>query len=217
MRESVQGLARSRAGRDGPFVLFFLGLLGGSAWFAYRLLSGLDFLELLHLIPDDAYYYSQIARNMAAGQFSTFDGGITLTNGYHPAWLFLITPLYWVFDAKEALVAIKGLEIGPAGRRGRVGGSSGPPGPSALDPACVRALGAFSTWGFDRRHGGGGSRLCVRSDVRVPRRLRTECRAVEMAAGRPCLCLALGAAGGPGRFGSGDRNPFLAGNSAFPR
>ena len=112
MRESVQGLARSRAGRDGPFVLFFLGLLGGSAWFAYRLLSGLDFLELLHLIPDDAYYYSQIARNMAAGQFSTFDGGITLTNGYHPAWLFLITPLYWVFDAKEALVAIKGLEIG---------------------------------------------------------------------------------------------------------
>ena len=112
LREWARGLAGSRAGRDGPFVLFLLGLLGGSAWFAYRLLSGLDFLELLHLIPDDAYYYAQIARNLAAGQFSTVDGGITMTNGYHPAWLFLITPLYWVFDAEEALVAIKALEIG---------------------------------------------------------------------------------------------------------
>ena len=112
LRESVRGLARSRAGRDGPFVLFLLALLGGSAWFTYRLLSGLDFLELLHLFEDDAFYYFQIARNLATGQFSTFDGGITLTNGYHPVWLFLITPLYWIFDANEALVAIKALEIG---------------------------------------------------------------------------------------------------------
>ena len=107
----ARGLARSRAGRDGPFVLFLFGLLVGSAGFAYRLLSGLDFLELMHLFQDDAYYYFEIARNLAAGQFSTFDGGITVTNGYQPVWLFLITPLYWIFDAEAALVAIKAFEF----------------------------------------------------------------------------------------------------------
>ena len=112
LRGSVRELAASRAGRDGLFVLFLLGLLGGSAWFTVRLLSGLDSVEVQHLFPDDAYYYFQIARNLAAGQFSTFDGGITVTNGYHPVWLFLITPLYWVFESDEALEAVKALEIG---------------------------------------------------------------------------------------------------------
>ena len=48
---------------------------------------------------------------MAEGKFSTFDGGITRTNGYHPLWLFLITPFYWVFDKEAALFAIKAFEI----------------------------------------------------------------------------------------------------------
>ena len=60
---------------------------------------------------DDAFYYFQIARNLADGEFSTFDGGITRTNGYHPLWLLLITPCYWVFDRDAALFAIKGFEI----------------------------------------------------------------------------------------------------------
>ncbi|MFN8040028.1 MAG: hypothetical protein U0Q07_12530 [Acidimicrobiales bacterium] len=37
---------------------------------------------------DDAYYYLGIARNVAAGQGSTFDG-LNQTNGYHPLWLAL--------------------------------------------------------------------------------------------------------------------------------
>ena len=60
---------------------------------------------------DDSFYYFQIARNLAEGKFSTFDGGITRTNGYHPLWLFLITPFYWVFDPERALFAIKAFEI----------------------------------------------------------------------------------------------------------
>ena len=60
---------------------------------------------------DDSFYYFQIARNLAEGKFSTFDGGITQTNGYHPLWMLLITPFYWVFDKEAALFAIKAFEI----------------------------------------------------------------------------------------------------------
>lgn len=47
---------------------------------------------------DDAWYYLGIARHVAAGQGSTFDGivvpgtgTINLTNGYHPLWMLLCT------------------------------------------------------------------------------------------------------------------------------
>ncbi|MBI1289704.1 hypothetical protein GC173_00475 [bacterium] len=36
--------------------------------------------------PDDAYYYFQVSRNLAAGVGSTFDG-TNSTNGYHPLWM----------------------------------------------------------------------------------------------------------------------------------
>ena len=98
--------------REIPLALYLIGLLLGSAWFAWRLVSDLDFFDLIHLFKDDAFYYFQIARNLAEGKFSTFDGGMTLTNGYHPAWMLMLTPLYWIFDLEEALGAIKVLEIG---------------------------------------------------------------------------------------------------------
>ena len=75
----------------------------------------LDRFDIVNVIrdvnQDDAFYYFQIAFNLAEGKFSTFDGGITRTNGYHPLWLFLITPFYWVFDPERALFAIKAFEI----------------------------------------------------------------------------------------------------------
>ena len=74
-----------------------------------------DRFDLVNVIrdvnQDDAFYYFQIAFNLAEGKFSTFDGGITRTNGYHPLWLFLITPFYWVFDREAALFAIKAFEV----------------------------------------------------------------------------------------------------------
>lgn len=42
---------------------------------------------------DDAWYYFGIARNVADGHGSTFDG-INATNGYHPLWLLLCVPAY---------------------------------------------------------------------------------------------------------------------------
>ena len=75
------------------------------------MLARFDLVNLISNTHDDAFYYFQIARNLAEGKFSTFDGGITRTNGYHPLWLFLITPFYWVFDPERALFAIKAFEI----------------------------------------------------------------------------------------------------------
>ena len=43
-------------------------------------------LRPTHFLPDDSYFYLVIAKNIAAGQGSTFHG-ITPTNGYHPLWM----------------------------------------------------------------------------------------------------------------------------------
>lgn len=42
---------------------------------------------------DDGFLYFQVARNLASGHGFTFDG-INPTNGFHPLWLFVITPLF---------------------------------------------------------------------------------------------------------------------------
>ena len=94
-----------------PFLLFTAALLAYGGGFAALILSNFDLLDLTVTTRDDAFYYFQIAWNMAQGRFSTFDGGITQTNGYHPLWLLLITPFYWFFDKESALFAIRVLEI----------------------------------------------------------------------------------------------------------
>jgi len=63
---------------------------------------------LLHFIPDDAFYYFEIARRISSGEGSTFDG-INQTNGYHPLWLLislLITPLMRLSRETGARVAM---------------------------------------------------------------------------------------------------------------
>ena len=98
--------------RNALFVLFVAGILAYGAGFAWYMLARFDLVNLIRdVIYDDAFYYFQIASNLAEGKFSTFDGGITRTNGYHPLWLFLVTPFYWAFDKEAALFAIKAFEI----------------------------------------------------------------------------------------------------------
>lgn len=46
---------------------------------------------LVRTIPDDAFYYLQTARHIAAGDGSTFDG-LHPTNGYHPLWMLTLVP-----------------------------------------------------------------------------------------------------------------------------
>jgi len=45
----------------------------------------------------DAYYYFAIARNVARGAGSTFDG-VSVTTGYHPLWLGITTAVHFVFN-----------------------------------------------------------------------------------------------------------------------
>ena len=95
-----------------PFALFICALLTYGAAFAWHTLTTFDLVNLVGAVNyDDAFYYFQIAHNLSQGKFSTFDGGITQTNGYHPVWLLLITPFYWLFDKETALFGIKALEI----------------------------------------------------------------------------------------------------------
>lgn len=94
------------------FGLFLGALLAYGGSFAFFLLTKFDLLNLVRYGNyDDAYYYFQIARNLAEGHFSTFDGGITRTNGYHPLWMLLLTPFYWIFAPETALFGIKVFEI----------------------------------------------------------------------------------------------------------
>ena len=102
---------RSAPLHNALFALFLGGILTYGAAFAWYVLDRLDLFSLLQFYYDDAFYYLQTAWHMAQGNFSTFDGGITRSNGYHPMWLFLITPFYWVFDKVEALFAIKAFEV----------------------------------------------------------------------------------------------------------
>ena len=109
---AARGEVPSAAWRDALFILFIGGILAYGAGFAWHMLARFDLINLIRdASNDDAFYYFQIARNLAEGKFSTFDGGITRTNGYHPIWLFLITPFHWVFDPERALFAIKAFEI----------------------------------------------------------------------------------------------------------
>ena len=92
--------------------LFVAGILGYGATFAWYMVDRFDIFNLMRdMSYDDAFYYYQIAYHMAEGKFSTFDGGLTRTNGYQPLWLFLLTPFYWLFDKTEALFVFKALEI----------------------------------------------------------------------------------------------------------
>lgn len=106
------GVSLLAARNNGLFALFLVSILAYGLLFVSNLLSRFDLINLIRDVNnDDSFYYFQIARNLAAGQFSTFDGGITRTNGYHPFWILLITPFYWFTDPVGALFGIKGLEI----------------------------------------------------------------------------------------------------------
>jgi hypothetical protein len=58
---------------------------------------------------DDGFLYFQVARNLAAGHGFTFDG-INPTNGFHPLWLFVITPIF-VLAQIDLLLPLRALII----------------------------------------------------------------------------------------------------------
>ena len=95
---------------DVPFILLIGGIIAYGFALAVYTVANSDVFGLVTLNGDDAFYYFQVARNTAEGHFSSFDGGITRTNGYHPLWMFLLVPFFLAFDAESALFAIKFFE-----------------------------------------------------------------------------------------------------------
>jgi hypothetical protein len=59
-------------------------------------------IQLLNWTADDGFYYLRIARHIAAGDGSTFDG-IAPTNGYQPGWMVCVTVLARLFRNRDTL------------------------------------------------------------------------------------------------------------------
>mgnify|MGYP001100851924 CR=1 FL=1 len=79
----------SAAGTDGRRGLIALALLGTALRLGLVWSGACD----NRVVADDAFYYFAIARNVAAGLGPTFDG-LAATNGFHPLWLLLLTPVF---------------------------------------------------------------------------------------------------------------------------
>lgn len=78
----------SKAETFGLLVLLTCGLL-------VRLVLAWTNISILiqKTLPDDAYYYFVVARNVAQGRGVTFDG-LAPTNGFHPLWAVILSLLY---------------------------------------------------------------------------------------------------------------------------
>ncbi len=71
---------------------------------AIALMPGELFVKTL--VIDDALFYSAIARGIAQGQGSTFDDGLTHTNGYHPLWCWLQVPVAFIWGGGDPMIHI---------------------------------------------------------------------------------------------------------------
>ncbi len=65
----------------------------------------------LTLVEDDFYYYAVIARNIVRTGISSFDGA-TITNGYHPLWMGIVTLITAVTHSEEAFFVVLSLVMG---------------------------------------------------------------------------------------------------------
>lgn len=90
-------------------LLLAIPALVGSALILWLACCGRD-AHFLACLKDDGYYYLTIARNIAAGHGATFDG-LGPTNGFHPLWAILLTPVYLLpaaspFDAIRVVIVL---------------------------------------------------------------------------------------------------------------
>ena len=62
-------------------------------------------------VPDDAFYYLEIAHRMSVGQGATFDG-INPTNGFHPMWQGILAAAGVFWSGTDLLRVSLLLELG---------------------------------------------------------------------------------------------------------
>lgn len=63
----------------------------------FIILTSPDLIRI-QFIPDDAFYYFQLAKNFTKLGYWTFDSGVSLTSGYHPLWAYILVLAYKVFN-----------------------------------------------------------------------------------------------------------------------
>lgn len=68
-----------------------VGTIGGVAGLAWLAVIWLWPIAPIAITTDDAFYYFGIARHLSSDHALTFDG-VEPTSGFHPLWLFAITP-----------------------------------------------------------------------------------------------------------------------------
>ena len=85
-----------------PRILFYLLLFIATSAFA-AFFATADIHRIVRVLPDDAAYYAQVARNVADGNGLTFDG-ISRTNGFQPLWLALLVPLHALVHGSPELL-----------------------------------------------------------------------------------------------------------------
>lgn len=76
-----------------PGIAMLLMLCGAALWVRLSLASSDVLLLVQKSLPDDAFYYFTLARNVTSGLGLTLDGE-NLTNGFHPLWMILLAPLF---------------------------------------------------------------------------------------------------------------------------
>lgn len=73
--------------------------------------------QLFSSFEDDAFYYCQVARNVADGRGFSFDG-VEPTNGFQPGWELLMVPIFYVVPGRyaplRAIIVLEGLLVGAA-------------------------------------------------------------------------------------------------------
>lgn len=92
------------------YLLVFFCILSALSTAGYILSMSVRGISV-RLFMDDAFYYFQVAYNIAHGYGSTFDR-LHPTNGYHPLWLIVLIPVYiLVNDKSVALIVIMLLQF----------------------------------------------------------------------------------------------------------
>lgn len=71
------------------------------AWAGVSLARGSEAWRVQYL-PDDGFYYLQLAKSFATTGTWSFDGGVSLTSGFHPLMAYSLAAIYWLGQPSDA-------------------------------------------------------------------------------------------------------------------
>lgn len=96
--------ASDTATRHATFERVALGLallvLASALVHGLRVMAAAD-ADRVALLPDDSFYYLTLARSFAASGLWTFDGGVSVTTGFHPLFAYALVPLGALADGRQ--------------------------------------------------------------------------------------------------------------------